>query len=134
MSTSQWTYHIKSLTYFTFLMFGSCCRGTQTGNHRCRYQALTHGRTNPNLHGTINLTTCTSIKYSTCKISNPLISGGGMSLKLHWASNTTIMKMGRWSSLTFIMYIRNQIGDISKVLAQKMSRPIPFLNTSAIKT
>ena len=57
-----------------------------------------------------------------------------MSLKLHGASDTTIMKLGRWSILTFIMYIHNQIGYISKVLAQKMSIPIPFLNISAIKT
>ena len=52
-------------------MFRSCCRGTQTGNDRCIYQALTHVNTNTNLHGTISPTTCTSIKYSTCKISNP---------------------------------------------------------------
>ena len=70
-STSQWTYHRKSLTYFTFLMLWSCYRGTQTGNHRCRYQVPTHVKTNPNLHGTISPTTCTSIKYPTCKISNP---------------------------------------------------------------
>ena len=70
-STSQWTYHIKSLAHFTFLMFSSCCRGTQTGNHRCKYQSHNHVNTNPNLHGTISPTTCTSIKYSTCEISNP---------------------------------------------------------------
>ena len=32
-----------------------------------------------------------------------LRAGGGMSLKLHGESDTTIMKMGRWSSLTFLM-------------------------------
>ena len=56
-----------------------------------------------------------------------------MSLKLHKESNTTIMKMAQWSSLTFIMYIHNQIGNISKGLDQTMSRSIPFLNISAIK-
>ena len=134
MSTVKWTYHIKSLTHFTFLMFSSCHRRTQTGNHVYIYQAPTHVNTNPNLHVTISTTTCTSIKYSTCKISNYLRSGGWGSLKLHRASNTTIMKMGRWYSLTFLMYINNRIGHISKVLAQKMSIPIPFLNISAIKT
>ena len=62
-----------------------------------------------------------------------LKAGGGMYLKLHGASDTTIMKMGRWSSLTFIMYIHDKIGHISKGLIQKMSRPIAFLNIAAIK-
>ena len=133
-STSQCTYHIKSLIYFTFIMFSSCCRGTQTGNRRCRYQSPTHVNTNTNLRGTIIPTTCTSIKYSTCKILNPLRSGGGMSLNLPGASNTTIMKMSRWSILIFLMYIHNQIGNISKGLTQTIRIPIPFLNTDSIKT
>ena len=62
-----------------------------------------------------------------------LRSGGSMYLKLHRASNITITKMGRWSSLTFLMYIHNQIRHISKELAQTMSRPIPFLNIAAIE-
>ena len=41
-----------------------------------------------------------------------LRSGGGVSLKLHGASNTTIMKMVWWSNLMFLMYIHNQIGNI----------------------
>ena len=111
-------------THFTFLMFSSCCRGTQTGNHRCRFQAPTHVNVNSNLHNTIRTTTCADIKSSTCKISNPLRAGRGMSLKLHGASDTTIMKMSRWYSLTFLMYINNQIGHISKGLEQTMRRPI----------
>ena len=39
---------------------------------------------------------------------------GSMSLKLHRESNTTIMKMVQCYSLTFLMYIHNQIGNISK--------------------
>ena len=57
-----------------------------------------------------------------------------MSLKLHGESDTTIMKIDWWSSLTFLMYIHDKIGHISKGLAQTMSIPIPFLNISAIKT
>ena len=45
---------------------------------------------------------------------NYIVSGGGMYLKLHRASDTTIIKMFWWSSLTFLMYIHNQIGYISK--------------------
>ena len=33
--------------------------------------------------------------------ANSLRTGGAMDLKLHGYSNTTIMKMGRWTSLTF---------------------------------
>ena len=46
-----------------------------------------------------------------------LRAGGCMSLKLQGASKTTIMKMVRWSSLTFLIYIHNQIGNISKGMA-----------------
>ena len=63
-----------------------------------------------------------------------LRSGRGMYLKLHGTSNTTIINMGRWYSLTFLMCIDNQIGHISTILAQTMSRPIPFLNNPAIET
>ena len=62
-----------------------------------------------------------------------LRAGGAMALKLHKQSDTTIMKLGRWKSLTFLMYIHNQIGHLSKDLSQKMSRPIPFLNIAAIE-
>ena len=63
-----------------------------------------------------------------------LLVGGAMSLILHSEINTTIMKIGRWYRITFPIYINNQIGNISKGVSQKMSRPIPFLNLSAIKT
>ena len=59
---------------------------------------------------------------------------GGMSLMLHRASDTRIIKMGRWSSLMFLMCIHNQIWYISKVLAHTMRIPIPFLNTAVIVT
>ena len=133
-STSQWTYHRKSLTYFTFHMFSSCFRGTKTGNHRYRYQSPTHVKINPNLHDTFIPTPYTSIKSSTFKFSNLIRTGGGVSLNLHGSNDTTIMKMGRWFSLKFLMYIHNQIGDISKGLTQTMIRPIPFLKKYAIKT
>ena len=63
-----------------------------------------------------------------------LRAGGAMALKLHGKSNTTIMKMGRWSSLTFLMYIHDQIGHLSKDLSAKMNCPVPFLNIAAIKS
>ena len=62
-----------------------------------------------------------------------LQAGGAMALKLHGESDTTRMKMGRWSSLTFLMYIHNQIGHLSKDLSARMNRPVPFLNIAAIE-
>ena len=62
-----------------------------------------------------------------------LRAGGAMALKLHGESDTTIMKQGRWSGLTFLQYIHNQIGHLSKNLSKKMATPVPFLNIAAIQ-
>ena len=62
-----------------------------------------------------------------------LQAGGTMFLQLQGESDTTIMKMRRWSGLTFLMYIHNQIGHLSKDLSSKMRRHVPFLNIAAIK-
>ena len=63
-----------------------------------------------------------------------LQAGGAMALKLHGASDTTIMKMGWWSSLTFLIYIHNQIRHLSKDLSAKMNCPVLFLNIATIKS
>ena len=65
--------------------------------------------------------------------SHSLRAGGAMSLKLHGFDDTTIMKMGRWTSLTFLQYIHNQIAHLSKDVSRKMSQPLPFLNIAAIE-
>ena len=62
-----------------------------------------------------------------------LRAGGAMALKLHGKLDTTIMKMGQWSSLTFLVCIHNQIGHLSKDLSTRMSRLFLFLNIAAIK-
>ncbi len=62
-----------------------------------------------------------------------LRAGGAMALKLHGASDTTIMKMGRWTSLTFLEYIHNQIGYLSENLSEQMSTALPFENIAAIE-
>ena len=56
-----------------------------------------------------------------------------MALKLHGYADTTIMKMGRWTSLTFLQYIHNQIAHLSCDIAKKMSVPLPFVNVAAIE-
>ena len=59
-------------------------------------------------------------------------AGDAMALKLHGNDDTTIMKMGRWTSLTFFQYIQNQISHLSKDISQKMGMPLTFVNVAAI--
>jgi hypothetical protein len=63
-----------------------------------------------------------------------LRAGGAMALKLSGEADTTIKKMGRWSSLTFLEYIHNQIAHLSHNLATKMSAKISFTNIAAIES
>ena len=46
--------------------------------------------------------------------SHSLRAGGATALKLHGYDDTTIKKSGRWTSLTFLQYIHNQISHLSK--------------------
>jgi hypothetical protein len=62
-----------------------------------------------------------------------LRAGGAMALKLNGADDTTIMKMGRWSGLTFLQYIHNQIAHISAGLSDQMNTNIVFHNIAAIE-
>ena len=65
--------------------------------------------------------------------AHSLRAGGAMALKLHGYSDTTIAKMGRWTSLTFLQYIHNQIACLSRDISRKMSMELPFVNIAAIK-
>ena len=56
-----------------------------------------------------------------------------MAMKLHGESDTTIMKMGRWTSLTFLQYIHNQIVHLSTDLSNKMSTQLDYQNIAAIE-
>ena len=62
-----------------------------------------------------------------------LRAGGAMALKLNGADDTTIMKMGRWTSLTFLQYIHNQIAHLSHDLSKKMSTNLHYQNIAAIE-
>ncbi len=64
--------------------------------------------------------------------AHSLRAGGAVALRLHGYDDTTIMKFGRWTSTTFLMYIHNQIAHLSQGISQKMSRPLPFINIAAI--
>ena len=63
--------------------------------------------------------------------AHSLRAGGAMALKLHGYDDTTIMKMGRWTSLTFLQYIHNQIAHLSKDISTKMGIPLPFVNIAS---
>ena len=63
--------------------------------------------------------------------SHSLRSGGAMALRLHGEDATTIMKLGRWTSTTFLDYIHTQIAHLSKGVSTRMSEDIPFLNIAA---
>jgi hypothetical protein len=64
--------------------------------------------------------------------AHSLRAGGAMALKLHGFDDTTIMKMGRWASLTFLQYIHMQIAHLAKDISKKMSMPLPFVNIAAV--
>ena len=61
-----------------------------------------------------------------------LRAGGAMALKLAGESDATIMKMGRWSGLTFTMYIHNQIAHLAKGMSDRMATDLPFMNIATI--
>ena len=65
--------------------------------------------------------------------SHSLQEGGSMALKIHGYDNTTIQKIGRWNSLTFLQYIHNQIGHLSKYVSKNMSIALSFLNIADIE-
>ena len=60
--------------------------------------------------------------------SHSLRSGGAMALKLAGESSDTIMRVGRWTSNTYMMYIHAQIGALAKGLAWRMSKHHTFHN------
>jgi hypothetical protein len=65
--------------------------------------------------------------------AHSLRAGGAMALRLHGYDDTTIMKMGRWTSLTFMQYIHNQIAHLAEDMSQQMSIALPFLNIASIE-
>ncbi len=60
--------------------------------------------------------------------SHSLWAGGAMAMKLSGATDSTIMRIGWWTSLTYLTYIHSQIGALSTGVAWKMSREFTFQN------
>jgi len=60
--------------------------------------------------------------------SHSLHAGRAMALFQQGVDATTIMKLGHWTSTTFMSYIHEQVDIISKGAAQKMSADSTFTN------
>ena len=65
--------------------------------------------------------------------SHSLRAGGAMALKLQNYADTTIQKLGRWSSTTWLQYIHTQIAHLAKGVASNMSVDLPFYNIAFIE-
>ncbi len=61
-------------------------------------------------------------------LSHSLRAGGAMAMKLSGASDSTIMQVGRWSSLTYLTYIHSQIGALTAGLSRLMATQVRFQN------
>ncbi len=60
--------------------------------------------------------------------SHSLRAGGAMAMKLSGASDSMIMKVGRWTLLTYLTYIHLQIRMLTAGLAWRMSTAFTFQN------
>jgi len=60
--------------------------------------------------------------------SHSLRAGGTMAMKLSGASDSTMMWVGRWTSLTYLTYIHSQIGALTAGVAWRMSTVFIFQN------
>jgi hypothetical protein len=60
--------------------------------------------------------------------SHSLRAGGAMAMKLSGASDSTIMQVGRWSSLIYMTYIHSQIGALTAGLSKLMATKVRFQN------
>ena len=58
--------------------------------------------------------------------SHSLRAGGAMAMKLNGCDLISIMKTGRWTSLTFLTYIHNQIAHLGANITHRMATAVPF--------
>ena len=58
--------------------------------------------------------------------SHSLRSGGAVNLKLNGYDHAMIMKLGRWSGNTYLLYIQNSIGELTTGVAQRMASTLRF--------
>ena len=63
--------------------------------------------------------------------THSLRASGAMALKLQGVDDSLIMKIGRWTGLTFLTYIHAQIGALNAGLAQRMAIRVHFVNVAS---
>ena len=66
-----------------------------------------------------------------CVSSHSPRAGGAMALKLSGASDSTIMRVGHETSLTYLTYIHTQIGALTPGVAWNMSTAFTFQNVGS---
>ena len=67
--------------------------------------------------------------YTVDRVSlHSLRAGSAMAMKLSGAADSTIMRIRRWMSLTYLTYIHSQIGALSAGVAWRMSQQFTFQN------
>jgi hypothetical protein len=65
------------------------------------------------------------------RVSTHLLrASGAMALKLQGIDDSLIMKIGRWTGLTFLTYIHLQIGALNTGLATQMTVCVHFINVA----
>eukprot|EP00978_Attheya_sp_CCMP212_P016677 scaffold43944_cov59-Attheya_sp.AAC.3 len=60
--------------------------------------------------------------------AHSLRASGAMALKLNGYTAEDVMKIGRWTSTTFLTYIHSQIAALNNGIAANMSQRIAFHN------
>jgi integrase len=70
--------------------------------------------------------------YSPTRVSaHSLRASGAMALKLNGVDGDLIMKLGRWSSTTWLTYIHSQISSLTAGLSEKMTVHHVFYNVGS---
>jgi integrase len=83
------------------------------------------------VHQAARDTNLASQGYDLKRVStHSLRASGAMALKLQGVDDSLIMKIGRWTGLTFLTYIHSQIGALNTGLAQRMATRVHFVNVA----
>ena len=91
------------------------------------WQAITSHYINTTLKRAAADTNLYQLGYTPSDVSShSLRAGGAMAMHLNGIDITTIMKIGRWKSITFLNYIHEQISAFTTGVSIKMSTNIPF--------
>jgi integrase len=70
--------------------------------------------------------------YSPTRVSaHSLRASGAMALKLNGVDGDLIMKLGRWSSTTWLTYIHSQISSLTAGLSERMTVHHVFYNVGS---